>query len=289
MSGFASYALPTLHLTLNATDEYRVQDFMGEAFRSDSQTGSISYNNVLLGGYVNATAGATYTEVHPNNQGVLGLLGSVSFARDVKGWSTSTTLHYSQNSETALIAYTTSGYGYSSSLGRKLGRHSHWALNAAGSRGTFSNQGGSATFSQSYSTVFSVRWIGVSGAYSRSSGQSVLTASGLTPITVPVSAITPTSVILYGGTAYSGGIGITPKRGFTVALSYSRALTNTQGDSNDSNNKVEQLNTYLQYQFRKMHFTSGYSRLTQSFSSNGNLPAMVGSFYFGISRWFNFL
>jgi len=289
MSAFASYALPTLHLTLNATDEYRVQDFMGEAFRSDSQTGSISYNNVLLGGYLNATAGATYSEVSTNHLGVLGLMGSVSFARDVKGWSTSTTVHYSQNVETALIAYTTSGYGYSSSLGHKLGRRSHWAVNAAGSRGTFNNQGGSATFSQSYSTVVSVRWIGVSGAYSRSSGNSVLTSSGLVPVTVPVSAIGPSSVILYGGTAYSGGIGITPKRGFTFTVSYSKALSNTQGDSTDSNNKIEQLNMYLQYQFRKMYFTGGYSRLTQSFSSNGNLPAMVGSFYFGISRWFNFL
>lgn len=216
-------------------------------------------------------------------------MGSLGYSRDVKGWSTTAMVHYSQNTETALIAYTTDGYGYSASLGRKLGRKSHWAASAAGSRSVFSNQAGSATFSQSYSTVLSVKWLGVSGSYSRSSGESLLTASGLTPITVPVSVLAPSSVILYGGTAYSGGIGITPKRGFTLTASYSQAISNTQGDSVGSNNRTQQLNTYLQYQVRKLYFTAGYSRLTQSFSSNGNLPAMIGSFYFGISRWFNFL
>jgi hypothetical protein len=174
-------------------------------------------------------------------------------------------------------------------LGRQFGRKSHWSASAAGSRNQLSNQGGASSFSQSYSTVLSVRWIGVSGSYSKSTGQSILTSSGLTPVTAPLTVIAPSSIILYGGRAYSGGIGLTPLRGFVLSASYSEAFSNTQGDSIASDNRTRQLNAYLQYQMRKIYLTGGYSRLTQSFSSNGNLPAMVGSFYFGLSRWFNFL
>jgi hypothetical protein len=101
--------------------------------------------------------------------------------------------------------------------------------------------------------------------------------------------VVPSSVILYGGHAYSAAIGINPARGFIINGSYSQALTDTQGSSLNSNNRTQQLNAYMQYLFRKIYFTAGFSKLTQSFSSNGNLPAMVGTFYFGISRWFNFL
>ena len=42
------------------------------------------------------------------------------------------------------------------------------------------------------------------------------------------------------------------------------------------------------YQFRKLGFQAGYSRLVQGFSVTGTPPTMVGSFYVGVSRWFNF-
>jgi len=74
-----------------------------------------------------------------------------------------------------------------------------------------------------------------------------------------------------------------------MSVSYAQALADTQANSVSSNNRTSQLNTYLQYRFRKIYFTAGFSKLTQSFSSNASLPAMVGSYYLGLSRWFNFL
>ena len=289
VTAFANYTVTPLHLVFSANDEYRDQAFLGQTYQSESQTASVTYSNSLLGGFFNATAGVGRSSVSSSDQKQLGLMGSINYSREVKGWSTSAMVHYSQNTETALIGYTANGYGYSGSLGRKLSKKSHWSASAAGSRSTLSNQPGASTFSQSYSTVVSVKWLGVSGAYSKSSGDSILTSSGLVPVSLPVAVVAPSSVILYGGTAWSGGIGITPFRGFTLSASYSRALSSTQGDAIDSNNRTQQLNAYLQYQLRKVYVTAGYSKLEQSFSSNGNVPAMVGTFYFGLSRWFNFL
>jgi hypothetical protein len=44
----------------------------------------------------------------------------------------------------------------------------------------------------------------------------------------------------------------------------------------------------MQYQFRKLNFDSGYSRLEQGFTGSGTGPEVVSSFYIGVSRWFNF-
>ena len=44
----------------------------------------------------------------------------------------------------------------------------------------------------------------------------------------------------------------------------------------------------MTYNFRKLNFITGYSRLVQGFSVSGAPPAMVGSFFVGVSRWFNF-
>jgi len=289
LTGFATYMVPSLHLTFSATDEHRDQAFLGEAYESDAYSGSVNYSNRLLGGNLNVTAGVTHTLVSSTDQSLLGLMGSVNYSREIKNWSLSTMAHYAQDTQTVLIAYTSGGYGYSSSLSRKFGRKSHWSANAAGSRSTLSNQPGAANFSQSYSTALSTKWGSLSGAYSKSSGNSILTSTGLTPVTVPLPVVTPSSVILYGGTAYSAGISLTPFRGLVMNTSYSRAMSNTQGNSVTSNNKTEQLNAYLLYQVRKIYFTAGFSKLTQSFSANGNAPAMIATYYFGLSRWFNFL
>jgi hypothetical protein len=44
----------------------------------------------------------------------------------------------------------------------------------------------------------------------------------------------------------------------------------------------------MNYQFRKLYFTSGYSRLEQGFSAAGTKPEIISSYYMGLSRWFNF-
>ena len=288
--GYVNYSIPALHVTLSGTDDRRAQVYDGESLQSNTYSGSATYSNVFLGGFLNVTVGANRTSISNSTQGALtGVNGTINYSRNIRKWSASGMVRYGENMQTALIGYTSTGYGYAGTLGRQFARKSHWSASASGAKSALSNDSGSGTFSQTYSTVLSIRWIGVSGSYSRSNGNSVLTASGLQPVTVLLPVVAPSSVILYGGHAYSAGIGINPIRGLTISGSYSEAFTNTQGDSTDSNNRSRQLNGYMQYLFRKVYLTAGFTRMTQSFSSNGNVPAMVGSFYFGISRWFNFL
>lgn len=287
--GFVNYIIPTLHLTVNGTDDRRDQVFAGESLQSNTYSGSVSYSNFLMGGFLNATAGVSRTSINTSDQSLLGVNGMINYARSFKKWSASGMIRYAENMQTALIAYTTTGYGYSGTLTRQFARKSHWAASASGSRTTLNNDSGSGTFAQNYSTSLSVKWIGLSGSYSKSNGNSILTSSGLQPVSVLLPVLAPSSVILYGGHAYSAGIGINPIRGLTVNGSYSEAFTDTQGNSADTDNRARQLNGYMQYLFRKVYFTAGFTKMTQSFSSNGNTPAMVGTFYFGISRWFNFL
>jgi hypothetical protein len=42
------------------------------------------------------------------------------------------------------------------------------------------------------------------------------------------------------------------------------------------------------YRVRKLNFQAGYLRLVQGFSTSGMPPTLTGSFYVGVSRWFNF-
>jgi hypothetical protein len=44
----------------------------------------------------------------------------------------------------------------------------------------------------------------------------------------------------------------------------------------------------LDYQFRKVYFYAGYIRLRQIVSAAGTPPTSLASYYFGLSRWFNF-
>ena len=52
--------------------------------------------------------------------------------------------------------------------------------------------------------------------------------------------------------------------------------------------RPDEANVYLQYKFRKVFFTAGYSRLVQGFSASTLAPEMLSTYYVGISRWFNF-
>lgn len=289
LNNYANYRIPSIHITFNGNFDHREQSLFGETLGANSVTGSATYSNSLLGGTVSATGGVTENSITIRHQTTLGLLGSVNYSRRILGWTLSGGFNYSQNQQTLLITYTTSGYGYNGSLGRKLGRYSHFGLSASGSKNSVTNYAGSGTFSQSYSSILSFsRWASLSGAYSKSSGNAILTGSGLTPTPIPVPVVTPTSIVLYGGHAYSFGLGSSPVKRLTISASYARAYSNTFSDELTSNNRTEMVTARFDYQFRQMHFQGGYTKLDQGFSLAGTPPTMLSSYYVGISRWFNF-
>jgi len=109
-------------------------------------------------------------------------------------------------------------------------------------------------------------------------------------VSVPVpSPVLPASLVsLFGGDGYSFGLSSNPMRGLILTASYAKSASNTSNSGAASTNQNSEFNSLVQYQFRKMNFTSGYSRLEQGFSGSGTQPEVTSSFYIGVSRWFNF-
>jgi hypothetical protein len=95
-------------------------------------------------------------------------------------------------------------------------------------------------------------------------------------------------VSLFGGNSYSFGLSSTPVKRFVVAAAYAKSISNTATNTVSTSNENDQFNALVQYQFRKMNFNSGCSRLRQGFSGSGSPPEVITSFYIGVSRWFNF-
>jgi hypothetical protein len=82
------------------------------------------------------------------------------------------------------------------------------------------------------------------------------------------------------------GVGSTPVRGLSFSGSYVNSRSNTANGVLVSNNKLEEANAYLTYRFRKVYFNAGYSRLLQGFSGTELPPALLTTYYVGLSRWF---
>ncbi len=292
-SGLASYTL-TKHWIFYGTFEHRDQSYLGSAFGSNSLTGSVNYSNWLLGGSFSTVLSVTRTTEDAANLSAVGLLSVVNYSRRIELWDVSASGNYFQNTQTLLVGYTTSGWGYSGQLGRKFGAV-HWNANAGGSRSLLNTSPGYGYNSENFGTGFNVRWIGFSGTYTKSSGTGLLGVSGV--VTTPLLGATPlaggtsplpTDLILYGGHAYGGGIGMNPYKRLTITFSYARAFSDTVSSSVGSQNNSENVYGRVQYQFRQMFFTGGYSRFVQGFSASGTAPAQLNSFYVGVQRWFNF-
>ena len=292
-SGLASYNL-TKHWIFYGTFEHRDQSYFGSAFGSNSLTGSVNYWNRLLGGSFSTVLSVTRTTEDTSNLSTVGFLSVVNYSRKIELWDVSASGNYFQNTQTLLVGYTTSGWGYSGQLGRKIGPV-RWNANAGGSQSLLNVSSGYGYNAQNYGTGFNVRWFGFNGTYSKSSGTGLLGVNGVvtspllggTPLSGGTSPL-PTDLILYGGHAYGGGIGINPYKRLTITFSYARAFSDTVSNNVGSQNNSENVFGRVQYQFRQMFFTGGYSRFVQGFSASGTAPAQLNSFYVGVQRWFNF-
>lgn len=217
----------------------------------------------------------------------MGLIGSLNYTRKVGRWDLSLGGNYNQNAQTLLITYTTNYYGYAASVSRKFHNTSRWTVLASGSNTSLVGQGAGSS-NQTYSGAISLRKFSASAGYSHSSGNGVITATGITNTSVLLPIITPTSLILYGGDSYFASFGATPFRGLTLSASYARSLSNTEGNSVSSTNRNETLNARVQYLIRKIYFQAGYLRLEQGFSQSGVAAINTSSVYVGLQRWFNF-
>lgn len=288
LTGTANYDMPARHLDFHGLFVRQQQSFLGIAYTSDSSNGTVSYSNTLLGGSFNGVVGLTETSLSVSNQNMVGLISSVNYSHPIQRWTVAGGFAYTQDTQTLLANYTTSGYNYYGNVARRIRRKSYWGAYVSGSRSLLTDQPGTANTSQNYTTSFSIPRLSVSGTYSTSSGNALLTTTGLVSTPVPVSALPSSVVVLYNGSSYSAGLGSSPIRGLTVSATYVKALSGTNSNSVVSNNNTQNLFCLVMYHYRKLDFQAGYSRLDQGFSIAGTTATRDTSFFIGVSRWFNF-
>lgn len=285
VSGDAIYSL-TREMRIIGRVEHRQQTFAGNIYDSDSMGGVFSYFRALLGGRLTFVQSVSRNTLSVRNESQVGLSSSASYSRSLHAWNVGGSFIFNRNHATALVLYTTDSYAYSGTVGRPLKRL-YWNLNAGGSKSSVSGVQGSDISTQNYATSLSMQRIGFSASYSRSTGNAIQTSSGLAPPPVPLPVL-PSLLVLFGGESYSFGAGGSPVRGLSFTATFVKTKSNANDGTVNSRNDAELGNFYTQYRFRKVNFNAGYTRILQGFSLAQVREQTVNSYYFGISRWFNF-
>ena len=285
--GIVSYTAMA-NLQTDAFVERRTQSFLGQDYGVTSYGGGASYTHTLAGGTLNGALNMSANAADNTGQDTLGFSASGNYSNIVKEWHLNGSFGYAQNVQTLLITYMSSYYNYSGNARRRWGQFS-LGFGGGGANTALTNQPGTANSSQSYNAnvAYGV-WLIASGTYARSTGQALLTGTGLVPVPIP-SPILPTGLVsLYGGDSYSFSLSSIPTKRLVIAATFDKSITNTTNNSILSSNETNQFNSIVQYRVRKLNFISGYARLQQGFTGSGLPAQIISSYYMGVSRWFNF-
>jgi hypothetical protein len=285
--GNASYSiLPNLQGLLSA--DRRQQYFLGKSYSADSYGGGLTYWHLLFGGSFNGAFTIADNTISTSSANALGFSGTVNYNKRFNGWTAAVFGSYSQNVETLLITYMSSMYSYGGNIRHGFGRLM-WNGGASISKTGLTTQNGITSSSESFNTGLNYsKWLGLTGSYSKSTGAGIESGAGVVVTPTPQPVLNNTDLILFGGSSYGFGLSSNPIRRMTLSASFTKAITNSTLTGVQSESNTKQINTFFQYQFRKMYLTGGYSNLVQGFSLTGTTPENVSAFYFGVSRWFNF-
>jgi hypothetical protein len=287
----ATYS-PLLNLQTQAFAERRSQSYLGKTYGMNSFGGGASYAHHIFNGNFNGSFTMSANTTDQNSQDTLGFSTTANYSSVIEGWHVDGSFGYAQNVQTLLITYMNSYYNYSGNV------HRHWGYltvgaGAGAARTALTENAGTMSSSESYNANIGYgQWLIANGSYTRSSGTALVTGGGLVPIPIPPPVLPSGVTSLYGGDAWSFAVASTPVKRLILSGSFAKALSNTTSATTTtpliSNNQTSQFNSFAQYQYRKLYFTSGFARLEQGFSASGSHPEIINSYYMGISRWFNF-
>ena len=279
-AGGTSYQF-TQSLNGSAQATHYDQYYFGQNYTGTFMSGNLSYGKRLFdmfsfsGGVVDSSTG--------RGDNSIGFVGNVNFFKRIKGWSTSAVFSYAQNVQSVLVTYTTSSYNYSANARRRLPRGWQWTAAFNGSHSGFSQYQGSNNHSESYSSSFGSRKVTLTANYSKSLGESLITAGGLQGLP-PTPGLN--GLITFNGSNYGGGFSVQPLRRLVLSGTYARAISNTLGDQ-ISHNNTQIYNAQLQYHLRRIGLQAGYTRFSQGISAVGT-PQTTTNYFVGFSRWFDF-
>ncbi len=283
--------VPVEHVQVQGSADRRVQEFMGQTFGANVYTAQVNYTHPLFGGNFSASSALEDGTIDNNPQNTLGFTATTVYGREMGRWHFDGDFNYQQGVQTLLVTYTSSSYGYGGSLRRKFQRGIIWSGSYGASRTGLTGISGTTSTNDSFSSGLILgRWASLGANYAKSSGNAIATGAGLVATPVPSPILPASSIVLFGGSSYSYSIGSSPVRRLTRSASYARSNSNTGSGAGliGSTNTSKFLNTLVQYQFRKMWLTGGFSQLSQGFSASTLPPQTISSYYISISRWFNF-
>lgn len=278
---------PLQHLETSASVERLSQNFLGENYGVTTYGGSVTYLRDVLDGTFNGALTVTENVNDTSGENTLGFSANGNYSTVLMGWHLNGSFGYAQNVQTLLVTYMNSYYNYAFNARRRWGRLSATA-GAGASRTALTQQTGVESSSESYNASLGYgMWVTATGSYAKASGQALATGAGLVTVPIPPPVLPSSLVSLYGGNSYSFGLASTPVRKLILSASYAKSTSNISSNGLTSNNQNNEFNTFIQYQTRKLYFTSGYARLEQGFSGSGVPPGVVSTFSIGVSRWFN--
>lgn len=296
LMGVATYT-PLPSLQTSAFVERRSQSFLGQDYAVNSYGGGASYARHLLMGNFNGSVTVTANTSDRTNGATIGLSSNGNYNTEYRGWRMTGAFGYAQNVQTLLVTYTNSYYNFSGNVHRNWGQF-NMNMGAGGARTAITQQAGTTNSSESYNAGLGYgSWITATGTYSQSSGQALVTGAGLVLVPVPSPTLPAGVVSLFGGDSYSFGLSSAPVKKLLLSAGYAKSISNTTSQTITSSNTFlaiasantnSQFNSLVQYQYRKLYFTSGYARVEQGFSVAGSKPEIISSYYMGLSRWFNF-
>lgn len=283
--GVVSYS-PASNVQTSAQVERRTQLYLGESYGVTSYGGGASYSHTLFDGSFNASLYANGNTDDNTGDNTVSFSTNENYSNTIEGWHVNALFSYAQNVQTLLVTYMNSFYNFSGNARRKWGAFS-LNMGAGGSRTGLTSQAGTVSSSQSYHAGFAYgALITATGNYSRSSGQALATGAGL--VTVTGAPLPSSLATLYGGESESVSVSSAPSRGLLISTTWARSHADTSTSGSGSTSQNNEFNSYVQYQVRKLYFNSGYSRLTQGFGGSDTSSQTLSSYYFGVSRWFNF-
>lgn len=285
LSAGATYTI-TRNLYGQAQINVYNQTYFGESYQGSYFSGTLGYGKRILDTF---TVSASIIE--SSNQfanSTLGFLGNLNaFRRFGADWEFSGGFSYAQNVQTLLVTYTTSYYNYNANVHKRLGRGMQWTAAVVGNHSGFTQEPGSLSKSEGFSTSLSLRRIDFTANYIQAKGQSILTSTGITPIP-PTPGLPIEGLIVYNGRSYGAGVNMTPIPRLTISGAWSHATSDTLSDQTPSSNKTDIFYGQLQYRLRKISLLAGYTKFYQGISASGTPPGNEYSYFIGVSRWFNF-
>ena len=284
LSAGANYTF-TKYLYGQGQITYFNQTYFGNTYEGSYLTGTVGYNKRILDTFTVSATVIESTNKFADNS--LGFIGNLNAFRRFGLWELSGAFSYAQNVQTILVTYTTSYYNYSGNLHRKLGRGMQWTGVFNGNHSGFSQDVGTINKSNGFSTSLSLRHIDLNANYIKSSGQALLTSTGIQPLP-PTPGFPPEGLIVYNGSSYGAGITVTPIPRLFISGNYSHAVSDTLSDTTFSNNRTDIFYGQLQYRLRKITVLGGFTKFSQGISAAGVPPGSQYSYFIGVTRWINF-